>query len=80
MPRGPFLADLLADTGTLGTLNGWLAAEGAAPARVLAGADLDLAVARGAAYYLDQGGDWTEAEGCDVVFTTWVVQRFKVSP
>ncbi|MBX9835103.1 MAG: Hsp70 family protein [Burkholderiaceae bacterium] len=32
-------------------LNGWLAAEGAAPARLLNGADLDLAVARGAAYY-----------------------------
>ncbi|MBL8350292.1 MAG: Hsp70 family protein [Burkholderiaceae bacterium] len=36
---------------TLATLNGWLAAEGAEPARALAGADLDLAVARGAAYY-----------------------------
>ena len=35
----------------LGTINGWLAAEGAAPARLLSGADLDLAVARGAAYY-----------------------------
>ncbi len=35
----------------LATLNGWLAADGAAPARVLDGADLDLAVARGAAYY-----------------------------
>ena len=35
----------------LGILNGWLAAEGAAPARLLGGADLDLAVARGAAYY-----------------------------
>lgn len=32
-------------------INGWLAAEGAAPARLLAGANLDLAVARGAAYY-----------------------------
>ena len=32
-------------------LNGWLRAEGAAPARLLEGADLDLAVARGAAYY-----------------------------
>jgi hypothetical protein len=32
-------------------LNGWLQAEGAAPARLLEGADLDLAVARGAAYY-----------------------------
>jgi len=35
----------------LDILNGWLAAEGAAPARLLGGADLDLAVARGAAYY-----------------------------
>jgi hypothetical protein len=32
-------------------LNAWLAAEGAPPARLLEGADLDLAVARGAAYY-----------------------------
>ncbi|MDL2354480.1 MAG: Hsp70 family protein [Pseudomonadota bacterium] len=47
---GVFKSALLAER-TLGTLNGWLAAEGAAPARVLAGADLDLAVARGAAYY-----------------------------
>jgi hypothetical protein len=36
---------------TLATLNGWLAAENAEPARMLAGADMDLAVARGAAYY-----------------------------
>ncbi len=36
---------------TLGVLNDWLAAEGASPARLLAGIDLDLAVARGAAYY-----------------------------
>jgi Hsp70 protein len=35
----------------LGTLNAWLAERGAAPARVLPGEDLDLAVARGAAYY-----------------------------
>jgi len=35
----------------LGVLNGWLEQEGAAPARLLGGADLDLAVARGAAYY-----------------------------
>jgi hypothetical protein len=47
---GVFKSELLAER-TIGTLNGWLAAEGAAPARVLAGADLDLAVARGAAYY-----------------------------
>ncbi|MGH8547542.1 MAG: Hsp70 family protein [Methylococcales bacterium] len=32
-------------------LNGWLAAEQALPARMLEGADLDLSVARGAAYY-----------------------------
>jgi hypothetical protein len=36
---------------TLGTLNNWLSAEHAEPARELAGADMDLAVARGAAYY-----------------------------
>lgn len=35
----------------LDTLNAWLAAENAPPARMLPGADLDLAVARGAAYY-----------------------------
>ncbi|MFZ5444963.1 MAG: Hsp70 family protein [Myxococcota bacterium] len=35
----------------LETLNGWLATDGAPPARELPGADLDLAVARGAAYY-----------------------------
>ncbi len=47
---GVFKSALLAER-TIGTINGWLAGEGAAPARVLAGADLDLAVARGAAYY-----------------------------
>jgi hypothetical protein len=36
---------------TLDLLNGWLTDEGAPPARLLEGADLDLAVARGAAYY-----------------------------
>jgi len=36
---------------TLDVLNGWLAVEQAPPARLLEGADLDLAVARGAAYY-----------------------------
>jgi len=35
----------------LQNLNAWLAADGAAPVRVLAGEDPDLAVARGAAYY-----------------------------
>lgn len=33
------------------TLNAWLSSDGAPAARELAGADLDLAVARGAAYY-----------------------------
>ncbi|MEJ8853333.1 Hsp70 family protein [Variovorax robiniae] len=47
---GVFKSPLLADR-TLATVNGWLAAEGAPPARLLDGADLDLAVARGAAYY-----------------------------
>ncbi|CAG2144515.1 Hsp70 family protein [Cupriavidus numazuensis] len=47
---GVFKSGLLADR-ILQTLNGWLAAEGAAPARLLGGAELDLAVARGAAYY-----------------------------
>ena len=32
-------------------VNAWLAADGAAPVRLLGGTDLDLAVARGAAYY-----------------------------
>lgn len=35
----------------LSVINGWLEQAGAAPARLLDGADLDLAVARGAAYY-----------------------------
>ncbi len=35
----------------LEVLNGWLAAEGAPPVRLLEGAQLDLAVARGAAYF-----------------------------
>ena len=47
---GVFKSALLAER-TLATVNAWLAAEGAEPARALAGADLDLAVARGAAYY-----------------------------
>ncbi len=47
---GVFKAQSLLDR-TLELLNGWLAAEGAPPARLLEGADLDLAVARGAAYY-----------------------------
>ncbi|MBS0355965.1 MAG: Hsp70 family protein [Proteobacteria bacterium] len=47
---GVLKSGLIADR-VLDILNGWLAAEGAAPARLLGGADLDLAVARGAAYY-----------------------------
>ena len=35
----------------LEVINSWLSGDGAQPARLLAGADLDLAVARGAAYY-----------------------------
>ena len=47
---GVFKSEVLIER-TLGTLNGWLSGESAAPARMLAGADMDLAVARGAAYY-----------------------------
>ncbi len=47
---GVFKSELLAER-TLATINAWLSSEQAEPARRLAGADLDLAVARGAAYY-----------------------------
>ncbi len=47
---GVLKADVLADR-LMDILNGWLQAEQAPPARLLQGADLDLAVARGAAYY-----------------------------
>ena len=47
---GVFKAEVLIER-TLGTLNNWLIEEGAEPARMLLGADMDLAVARGAAYY-----------------------------
>jgi hypothetical protein len=47
---GVFKSSALAER-TLAALNGWLAADGAEVARLLSGADLDLAVARGAAYY-----------------------------
>ena len=47
---GVFKSALLADR-IMDILNGWLNAEAAAPARRLEGANLDLAVARGAAYY-----------------------------
>ena len=47
---GVFKSQLLVDR-IVGVLGGWLAAEGAEPARVLEGADLDHACGRGAAYY-----------------------------
>jgi hypothetical protein len=47
---GVFKSALLADR-IMAILNGWLNADAAPPARRLEGADLDLAVARGAAYY-----------------------------
>ena len=47
---GVFKSDVLMER-TLDTLNQWLINEAAPPARMLDGADMDLAVARGAAYY-----------------------------
>lgn len=47
---GVLKADVLADR-LMEVLNSWLQAEQAPEARLLVGADLDLAVARGAAYY-----------------------------
>jgi molecular chaperone DnaK (HSP70) len=47
---GVFKSNLLSDR-VMSIVNGWLDAEGAPRARTLEGADLDLAVARGAAYY-----------------------------
>jgi hypothetical protein len=47
---GVLKADALAER-LMQVLNSWLSAEQAPEARLLAGADLDLAVARGAAYY-----------------------------
>ncbi len=47
---GVFKATPLAER-LLEVINAWLAADGAPPARLLKGADLDLAVAKGAAYY-----------------------------
>ncbi len=47
---GVFKATALKDR-VLNVLNGWLAAEGGQPVRELEGAEYDLAVARGAAYY-----------------------------
>ena len=47
---GVFKSGLLAQR-VMDTINDWLYLEGSEPARMLDGADLDLAVARGAAYY-----------------------------
>jgi len=47
---GVFKAGALVER-VLKVIDAWLAADGAPPVRVLAGADLDLSVARGAAYY-----------------------------
>ncbi len=47
---GVFKAELLRDR-LVAILNSWAKAAGAAPVKVLQGTDLDLAVARGAAYY-----------------------------
>ena len=47
---GVFKAGILAER-VVKVVNDWLAADGAPPLRVLEGVDLDLAVARGAAYY-----------------------------
>lgn len=47
---GVFKSELLTER-VMSTLNAWLAADGAPAARLLQGADLDHAVARGAAYY-----------------------------
>jgi molecular chaperone DnaK (HSP70) len=47
---GVFKSDILSQR-VMDTINDWLYMEGAQPARMLEGADLDLAVARGAAYY-----------------------------
>jgi len=54
---GVFKSDILAKR-VMETINDWLYMEGAEPARMLEGADLDLAVARGAAYfsYARRGG------------------------
>jgi len=47
---GVFKAEVVKER-VLDVLNRWLAADGGAPAKELEGAELDLAVARGAAYY-----------------------------
>lgn len=47
---GVFKSDVLANR-LLDVVNDWLAADNASPCRLLQGADLDLAVSRGAAFY-----------------------------
>ncbi|HUG26475.1 Hsp70 family protein [Piscinibacter sp.] len=47
---GVFKSPLLTER-VAATVNAWLRSEGSEPARLLGGVDLDLAVARGAAYY-----------------------------
>jgi hypothetical protein len=47
---GVFKSEVLAER-TITTIDSWLASEQGTPVRVLEGADLDLAAARGAAYY-----------------------------
>jgi molecular chaperone DnaK (HSP70) len=49
--NGGVLRSSLLQARLMDALNAWLEADGAPPARKLEGADLDLAVARGAAYY-----------------------------
>ena len=48
---GVFKAGAAQGRACMEVLNGWLTADGGSPAKELEGADLDLAVARGAAYY-----------------------------
>ena len=49
--NGGVLRSTLLQKRTMAAIDAWLASDGAPPARMLEGADLDLAVARGAAYY-----------------------------
>ena len=68
---GVFKAGTLAER-TLQTLNGWLEAENAPRARLLEGADLDLAVASGAAYYgYVRGGRVCASAAVPPSPTTW---------
>ena len=72
---GVFKSDLLAQR-IMGTINDWLYLEGAEPARMLGGADLDLAVARGAAYYsYVRRGSGVRIRAARRVRTTWRSNR-----